>query len=448
MPTRTFLRAVTAFLLVALSTSVFAQSQTDDALQPMAAVSADAQAVYKTARDKLLQIRTLRRKTNTQSSVGSGFYVRADGLIVTNFHVASQAALDPDKHRLVAVNLDAQEIEVELVAFDVQHDLALLMPKTASPQPRAFLSLRGKEDALKRGERIFSLGNPLDVGFAITEGAYNGPVQRSFYSRIFFGGTLNPGMSGGPALDARGRVLGINVAKRLDGEQVSFLIPVEFAQALIQRNTLTGSTPQPIRQAAHAKVAAQLLAHQDALVERFVGTPMRFEKHGGYAVPVPDEKLARCWGEGRARNSKSQFDFERSDCRIDAELYAGDVTTGDLHLRYEAYDGSRLHPQQFAHIYSQSFANEYFRQRGTRDQTKSNCQESYVERPNLPMRVVLCMSAYKKFTGLYDASVLVMTLNQPKRGVQGRLDARGLSFDNSLKVVQHYLNGFAWEATP
>jgi hypothetical protein len=448
MPNPSFLRAMAACLLLGFSPALFAQASAQDAAHPPAAVSADAQAVYKTARDKLLQIRTLRRKTNTQSSVGSGFYVRGDGLIVTNFHVASQAALDPEKHRLVAVSLDAQEIDVELVAFDVQHDLALLMPKIATAQPKTFLPLRGKDDVLKRGERIFSLGNPLDVGFAITEGAYNGPVQRSFYSRIFFGGTLNPGMSGGPALDSRGRVLGINVAKRLDGEQVSFLIPVEFAQALIERNTQPSSKLEPIRQAAHAKVATQLLAHQDALVQRFVSTPMRHEKHGGYAVPVPDERLARCWGEGRARNSKSLFDFERSDCRIDSELYAGDITTGDLHLRYEAYDGSRLHAQQFAHTYSQSFANEYFRQRGTRDQTKSSCQESYVERLNLPMRVVLCMSAYKKFTGLYDASILVMTLNQPKRGVQGRLDARGLSFDNSLKVVQHYLNGFAWEAAP
>ena len=42
-------------------------------------------------------------------------------------------------------------------------------------------------------------------------------------------------MSGGPALDARGRVIGVNVAKRLDAEQVSFLVPAEFARALLDK---------------------------------------------------------------------------------------------------------------------------------------------------------------------------------------------------------------------
>ena len=97
------------------------------------------------------------------------------------------------------------------------------------------LQLRPQGEPLEQGERIYSLGNPLDVGFAITEGNYNGLVQRSFYPRIFFGGALNPGMSGGPALDARGRVIGVNVAKRLDAEQVSFLVPAEFARALLDK---------------------------------------------------------------------------------------------------------------------------------------------------------------------------------------------------------------------
>ena len=76
---------------------------------------------------------------------------------------------------------------------------------------------------MSQGERIYSLGNPLDIGFAVIEGTYNGLVERSFYPTIFFAGSLNPGVSGGPTLDQQGRVIGINVAARRDGEQVSFL---------------------------------------------------------------------------------------------------------------------------------------------------------------------------------------------------------------------------------
>ena len=82
---------------------------------------------------------------------------------------------------------------------------------------------------------MYSLGNPLDVGFAVIEGNYNGLVERSFYPQIFFAGSLSGGMSGGPALDQEGRVIGVNVARRVDGEQVSFLVPGPLASALLAR---------------------------------------------------------------------------------------------------------------------------------------------------------------------------------------------------------------------
>ena len=144
-----------------------------------ALLSRDARRIYGLSRDKLVQIRTLLRNANTQASIGSGFFVSADGLIVTNFHVASQLALEPERYRGVYVTMEGQEGEVELLAFDVQRDLAVLRAKgrtAAAP----VLNFRPTTDALAQGERIYSLGNPLDIGFAVTEGTYNGLVKRSF----------------------------------------------------------------------------------------------------------------------------------------------------------------------------------------------------------------------------------------------------------------------------
>jgi serine protease Do len=438
-----------AALAMLLTASALAQTGNAPAgaAEPAAAlppVSRDAQLTYQGARDKLLQIRTLRRKTNTQSSVGSGFFVSGDGLIVTNFHVASQLALEPDRHRGVAVSVEGKEIEIELLAFDLKNDLAVLRPKKPITT-QAALALRPAAQPLSRGERIYSLGNPLDIGFAVTEGTYNGLVQRSFYPRIFFGGALNPGMSGGPALDNAGRVLGVNVAKRGDAELVSFLIPVEFVAALLER---AQKTKLPITVAADAEVARQLSEHQALLFKRFASLPFRFETYGGYRVPVPDETLARCWGNGRDRNSKSKLDFERSDCYIDSQVFAGDFNTGDITMRYEAYDGSRLHPLQFAHVYSKSFANEQFLVRGQRQKTAAECNERFINTGGMNLRAVVCLSAYRKLEGLYDLSLMVATLNQPQRGVQARLDAKGLSFDNAMALSQRYLDGFSWQAKP
>ena len=194
-------------------------------------MSYSARKVYEQARSQLVQIRTVLKGRASQTSVGSGFVVTREGHIVTNFHVVAEAALKPERHDLVYVTADGREAPLVILQLDTLHDLALLKaadaPTAAGAPPRGFdaLAFRPVARALSQGERIFSLGNPLDVGFAVTEGTYNGLVKRSFYPQIFFGGALSGGMSGGPALDDQGQVIGINVARRVDGEQVSFLVP-------------------------------------------------------------------------------------------------------------------------------------------------------------------------------------------------------------------------------
>lgn len=424
--------------------------------------SPDAQKAYMAARDKLVQIRTLRRQTNTQSSIGSGFFVSDDGLVITNYHVISQLALEPERQRAVLVAVDGQETPVNIVAIDVLHDLALLRvspPKAraaadgaaasdapaSAPAHYAALPLRPSTASLSEGERIFSLGNPMDVGFAITEGTYNGLVQRSFYPRIFFGGALNPGMSGGPAIDTQGRVVGVNVAKRVGAEQVSFLVPVQFVDALLQ----SARNATPLKGAAHAEVTRQLMQHQQTLSDRVLAGPVRTERYGPYHVLVPAEALARCWGDGRDRSSESRMDFERSQCRVDSEVFTGDGDVGGLGMRYEAYDAPRLSPWQFAYTYSQSFANEPLRKSGNRVRTGMECRESFVAGPDkLPLRAVMCLSAYRKFSGLYDLTVLAVSVDQPQKGILGRLNVSAVSFDNAQRLSTHFLQGFASEGQP
>ena len=231
-----------------------------------ASVSLSARKVYEQARSQLVQVRTVLKGRASQTSVGFGFFVSNDGLIVSNFHVLSEAALKPDLHDLVYVTADGREAPVRILRIDVLHDLALL--KAGDAQTRSFDALGFRDEArpLAQGERIYSLGNPLDVGFAVTEGNYNGMVQRSFYPQIFFGGALSGGMSGGPALDQEGRVVGVNVARRVDAEQVSFLVPATFAAALLQR----GRVARPLETPAHAVVSEHLRAHRELLTERFI----------------------------------------------------------------------------------------------------------------------------------------------------------------------------------
>ena len=409
-------------------------------------LSLSARKVYEQARSQLLQIRTVLKGRASQTSVGSGFFVSRDGHIITNFHVVAQAALKPDRHDLVYVTADGREAPLTILQLDVLHDLALLKagdaPVAAS---RGFdaLAFRPEAQRLAQGERIYSLGNPLDVGFAVIEGTYNGLVKRSFYPQIFFGGALSGGMSGGPALDQEGQVIGINVARRVDGEQVSFLVPAGFAMALLAR----GRDAPPIKAAAYGVVTDQLMQHQATLAERFISQGWKSATHPRYHVPVPNDEFMRCWGSSEPSRTGG-LDLERSDCVMDTRIYVGDYTTGSISVRHESYDGAKLGTLRFAARYSASFRNEAFTRLRSEHQTKPQCHEDFIDRGGLPLRAVVCLRAYKKLPELYDLAVLVATLDQPRSGVQGRFDVQGLSFANAQKLAKYYLEAYGWVRQP
>jgi hypothetical protein len=417
------------------------------AAAPSAPVSLSARKVYEQARSQLVQIRTVLKGRASQTSVGSGFFVTPQGHILTNFHVVSEAALKPEQHDLVYVTADGREAPLTILQLDVLHDLALLRAADAAPSGggagKRFdaLAFRPASEPLAQGERIYSLGNPLDVGFAVTQGTYNGLVKRSFYPQIFFGGALSAGMSGGPALDEEGHVVGVNVARRIDGEQVSFLVPGEFASALLAR----GKDAAPIVGSAYPIVDEQLLKHQEMLTERFIAQGWKDATHPRYRVPVPPDVFMRCWGTSTVSQTGG-LDFERSDCVMDTRLFVGDFTTGTISLRHESYDGTKLGTMRFASRYSASFRNESFVRLSSQHQTKPRCEEDYIDRDGLPLRAVVCMRAYKKLPQLYDVAVLVATLDQSQTGVQGRFDAQGVSFANAQRLAKHYLDAYRWVA--
>jgi serine protease Do len=412
---------------------------------PPLPVSPSAQRVYDQARAQLVQVRTLLKGQDSQTSVGSGFLVTDDGHILTNYHVVSEAALEPERYRLVYSTADRSEGPLQLIAFDAIHDLAIVRPVTPGAfAGKAPLRFRPQTQQLAQGERIYSLGNPLDVGFAVIEGTYNGLVERSFYPTIFFAGSLNPGVSGGPTLDQQGQVIGVNVAARRDGEQVSFLVPAMYAEELLQR----GRGATPMTAPAYPELTKHLMAHQAALTARFLAQPWRHAGHPQYVVPLPQEAFMRCWGRSSSADEKG-LEYEYSQCAMDTRIFvSGWLTTGSLTVRHEAYDGRKLGVLRFADRYSASFANEEFGGIGTRDRTAPQCHERYVDRGGLPLRAVLCMTAYKKLPGLYDVGMLVATIDAARSGVLGRFDAAGVSFDNALALSSHYLEGFGWTRNP
>ena len=180
-----FKRAFLTFLVMASMAGSPAQAAPD--------ASSAAQDIYASAPPRLLQIRTLVADAGErQTTVGSGFLVSADGLAVTNYHVVSQSVLEPKTYRLEYGAADGSHGEVHVLGVDLSNDLAIVrLDKHDAP----FFSFDPAAMAgnVAKGQRLYSMGNPLDLGFTIIEGTYNGLVEHSYSEQIHFTGALNPG---------------------------------------------------------------------------------------------------------------------------------------------------------------------------------------------------------------------------------------------------------------
>jgi serine protease Do len=158
--------------------------------------------------------------------IGSGFIISADGFVLTNAHVVAEA------DEVVVRLADAREFKGKIVGVDVRTDVALLK-LSATGLPTVTL---GSSENLKVGEWVAAIGSPFGFANTITAGIVSAKGRslpdESFVPFIQTDVAVNPGNSGGPLLNLRGEVVGINSAiySRTGGYMgVSFAIPIEVA---------------------------------------------------------------------------------------------------------------------------------------------------------------------------------------------------------------------------
>ncbi|NRR29854.1 trypsin-like peptidase domain-containing protein [Oxalobacteraceae bacterium] len=421
------------------SAAAAAASASDSAALPPP--SSAAQKLYASAKNDILQVRSLLKGGRTQSSVGSGFLIGTGNLVLTNYHVVSQFALDPATYVGEWVDTGGRRGNVELLAVDVLHDLAVLR---VSRNGTGFFKLPEQLAPLTQGQYLYSLGNPLDLGFAISEGAYNGVIARSFYDQLMFTGPINSGMSGGPSVTVDGAVAGVNVSKRLDGELVSFLVPARYAQRLLQSVSPQAKPPADFT----ALVTAQLLQHQRALVDDMLATPFSLKPMGPYMVPVRESEQMRCWGQSNEKNERA-FTVDNTSCSMESAVFVnGSLQTGQVSIRHQFIRSTGLDKIRFSQLASRSFKNEHFGTAKDSRLTGPQCTEEFVNNGKLSMRAVLCLRAYRKFPGLYDVAVLTASTDESLMSLQSRLDGRGLSYDNGMRLSRTFLQSLARGAKP
>lgn len=193
---------------------------------------------------------------------GSGVIITPDGYVLTNAHVVERT--DSARVRLA----DGRSVSGRVVGRDPSSDLAVLRVDAAG-LPTAEL---GDSDGLRVGQLVIAIGNPLGFQSTVTTGVVSA-LGRSLHGRdgrpiegvIQTDAALNPGSSGGPLVDTRGRVVGINTAVIAGAQGICFAVPSTTASALVvalmrdghvRRASLgISAAPTPIGRALAARLA-------------------------------------------------------------------------------------------------------------------------------------------------------------------------------------------------
>jgi serine protease Do len=402
--------------------------------------SSAAEGIYAAAPPRLLQIRTLVADAGRQTSIGSGFLVSADGLAITNYHVVSQVALEPKTYRLEYAAADGSHGNVSLLGVDLPNDLAIVRLDKHDAPFFAF-DEAAMAGSLPKGERLYSMGNPLDLGFTIIEGTYNGLVGRSYNERIHFTGALNPGMSGGPTVTAAGMVVGVNVATQRGGELVSFLVPARFAAALLQHVREHEVVPD-----LRAEIARQLAAWESGLYKSFSEQGFRSTTVGPYRAPESTAPWFDCWAQTNAgATPKPRASINSTSCSSDTRLFvASDLNTGVIQLSHSYVRTADLNQFQFATLLTRlsqprlvgggPFRKWY---------TPERCHEDFVgaasASDNPALRVIWCAQAYREFEGLYDAVLVAVTQDHGSEALISRLSLQAVGYDDAMALGKHFL---------
>ena len=398
--------------------------------------AAEARTTFERTHDAIYQIRVMDTAANNKTSTGTGFVVSSNGLVATNYHVVSSAVNTPDKYRIELLQEDETTVHLATVVnIDVVNDLALLTVDTLSTTALALA-----DEGSRQGDTVYAIGYPFDLGVTVVPGTYNGLAPHSASERVHFTGSLNPGMSGGPAFNTEGQIIGINVATA--GNQVSFLVPAARLRALLDTTALD----QPLE--LRDTMRQQLMRNSERMIEQMLAGNWQLVPLGRAQALDEITSFLRCWGD--SKNQQQQLDdmpfWAQRSCQTDHNIYvSSNLVTGKIEIQFYWLETDTLNSVQFYEHYEQIFSSFMPGNDGTEeDLGRWSCDNAFVAARADTTKAVLCARGYDNMPGLYDVLFLQGNVSREREAHMIHFTLAGTTKEMAQKFTQRFIEAGAW----